>query len=158
MKFLPKLTLALSAIAISSVALAGSHGGDLPPGVKARQAHMSLYGHNIGILAQMARGNAEYNADAAMAAAGNLAALSRLNQMSYWAPGTDSESIEGTRALPKLWDNIPDAIAKGQELATAAAALAETAGDGLEAVQAGLGPVGGACGACHKAYRVPDDN
>jgi cytochrome c556 len=146
-------TAALAVVATS--ALAGGHGGN--PAVKARQAHMQLYAHNLGILGAMARGNAEYDAAAASAAAGNLAALATLNQMSYWAPGTDSESLpDESAALPALWDNIPDAIAKGEQLAAATAALAATAGDGLDAVRAGLGPVGQVCGACHEAYQKPD--
>ena len=76
--------------------------------------------------------------------------------MTYWEPGTDSESVEGSRALPALWENIPDAIEKGQTLAAAAATLAENAGT-LEGIQANLGAVGRVCGACHEAYQVPDN-
>ncbi len=146
---------ALAAVAVATLAFAGSHGGGLPASVKARKAHMALYGHNIGVLVTMAKGEADYDADAATAAAQNLAALSALNQMTYWEPGTDSDSVEGSRALPALWENIPDAIAKGQALNEAAVALAGTAGDGLEAVQAGVGAVGKACGACHEDYQLP---
>ena len=140
-----------------TAALAASHGGELPPGVKARKAHMQLYAHNIGILGGMARGNAEYNAEAASAAAANLAALSKLNQMTYWVPGTDSDSLEGSRALPAIWENLPDVVEKAAALTAAADAMAATAGNGLEAVQAGMGALGGACGACHKVYQLPDE-
>ena len=153
----PLLLAAIAVAAGATATIAGSHSSDLPPAVQARHAHMQLYQHNIGILGAMARGRADYDADAAAAAASNLAALSTLNQMSYWAPGTDSDSVEGSRALPALWENIPDAIAKGQELATAAAALAETAGTGLEALQAGIGPVGRVCGACHESYQLTEN-
>ena len=61
--------------------------------------------------------------------------------MSYWVPGTSTMDIDGTRTLPALWDNIPDAIAKGQQLSAAADAMAAVAGDGLEAVQANVGPI-----------------
>ncbi len=149
-------TAAFGALAVAGTAIADSHAG-LPPAVKARQAHMQLYAHNLGILGGMARGNAEYSAEAASAAASNLAALSQLDQMTYWAPGTDSDTVEGSKALPALWENIPDAVSKGQALATAAVALSETAGNGLEAVQAGLGPVGRACGSCHEAYQLSDN-
>ena len=138
----------------ASAAWAGGHSGN--PAVKARKAHMQLYQHNLGILGGMARGNTDYDAAAASAAASNLAALTTLNQMSYWAPGTDSDTLpDESRALPALWDNIPDAIAKGEALAAASANLAATAGDGLDAVRAGLGPVGQVCGACHEAYQKP---
>ncbi|MEM1067189.1 MAG: cytochrome c [Pseudomonadota bacterium] len=150
------LICAVGALAVAGAALAQS-GSGLDPAVKARQAHMQLYAHNLGILGGMARGNAEYSAEAAAAAAANLAALSQLDQMSYWAPGTDSDTVEGSKTLPALWENIPDAVAKGEALATAAVALSETAGTGLEAVQAGLGPVGRACGSCHEAYQLSDN-
>lgn len=127
--------------------------GRADPAVTARKAHMQLYAHNIGILGGMARGRAEYDATAAAAAAGNLAALAQLDQSSYWTPGTDSEAMAESRALPALWENIPDAIAKGEAMATASIALAAVAGDGLEAMTAGLGPVGASCGACHELYQ-----
>lgn len=155
MNKLKTAALAITAVGtLSMAAFAGGH-GDGPASLKARQAHMSLYSFNIGILAAMAKGEVDYNAEAASAAAGNLAAVSALNQIAYWEAGTDSDSVEGSRSLPALWENIPDAIAKSEAMVTAASALASTAGDGLEAVQAGLGPVGEACGACHKAYRKP---
>ena len=138
-------------------AIAASHGGELPPGVKARQAHMQLYAHNVGILGGMARERTEYEAKAASAAAANLAALSKLDQMTYWTPGTDSDSLVGTRALPAIWENTPDVLEKAAALTSAAEALAATAGQGLGAVQEGMGAVGGACRACHKAYQLPDD-
>lgn len=150
------VSLVLCGAIAAGTAFAGGHTGN--PAVKARKAHMQLYGHNLGILGGMARGNAEYNAEAASAAASNLAALAQLDQSTYWAPGTDSDALPGeSRALPALWENIPDAIEKGQALATAAMALSETAGDGLEAVQAGLGPVGRVCGQCHEAYQLSDN-
>lgn len=148
--------LATAATLAAGAALAGSHSAE-NPAVKARKAHMQLYAHNIGILAGMARGNTEYNADAAVAAASNLADLSHINEASYWVEGTDSESIEGTRALPALFANMGDVQAKIDQLNAASVALAETAGNGLEAVQAGLGPIGQVCGACHDAYRVPNN-
>jgi len=144
---------AVAAVMAGSVAFAASHGEN--PAVKARKAHMQLYAHNLGILGGMAKGTAEFNADAAQAAANNLASLSTLNQMSYWAADTSSMDLENTRTLPALWDNIPDAMAKGQALAEAASAMQAAAGS-LEGVQASIGAVGGACGACHKAYRQPD--
>lgn len=157
MSVFTKTALLAGAAAIAATtALAGSHSEE-NPAVKARKAHMQLYAHNIGILAGMARGNTEYDADAAVAAASNLADLSHINEASYWVPGTDSESIDGTRALPALFENLDDVQAKIDQLNAASVALSETAGNGLEAVQAGLGPVGQVCGSCHDDYRVPNN-
>ncbi len=154
----PKVIIAaLAAAAVSSAAFAASHSAELPPAVKARKAHMQLYAHNIGILSGMARGNTEYDAEAAVAAASNIADLSHIDETSYWVAGTDSETVEGSRALPALFENLADVQVKIDALHTASMALTETAGNGLEALQAGIGAVGGACGACHKAYQVPNN-
>lgn len=143
--------------ALATALLAGTAvAQDANPAIAARKAHMDLYAFNLGIVGGMARGNVPYDAAAATAAAGNIAALAKLDQSQYWPEGTSSLDTSESRALPELWDNIPDAIAKGQALAAAADAFAAQAGGGLEALQAGLGPVGQACGACHESYRQPD--
>ena len=147
----------LAALAAGGALLAQSAESPFAQQITARQSHMRLYAFNIGPLAAMAKGAMPYDAKTAAAAARNLAALAALDQSRYWPEGSDSFENEGTAALPKIWENIPDVISKAQDLAKATSALAETAGDGLEALQAGIGPVGGACGACHKAYRKPKD-
>ena len=150
-----KTTLILAtsvAVFTSGIAIAGGHGGN--PAVKARKAHMQLYAHNLGILGGMAKGEVEYDAEAASAAANNLAALSTLSQRTYWAPGTSTAELgEETRALPAIWEEGSKAAEIGGQLAEAAAALAAVAGDGQEALGPAMGGVGQACGACHKAYQ-----
>jgi cytochrome c556 len=141
-----------AAIFASGFAIAGGHGGN--PAVKARKAHMQLYAHNLGILGGMAKGEVEYDADAASAAANNLATLSSMSQRSYWAPGTSTAELgEETRALPAIWEEGSKAAEIGGQLAEAAAALAAVAGDGQAALGPAMGGVGQACGACHKAYQ-----
>ncbi len=148
-------TISLTALtlAIGTVAFAGGHGGN--PAVKARNAHMGLYGFNLGILGDMAKGTTEYNAEAASSAAKNLATLAALDQSAYWPEGTAQGEVEGSRAKAEIWTDGGGAFEKGKDMAVAAAALADVAGNGLEALQAGIGPAGAACGACHKAYRGP---
>lgn len=105
MKRVTTFFIAAALAASTSAAFAGGHGGN--PAVKARQSHMQLYAHNLGILGGMARGNIEYDAGAAQAAANNLAALSTLDQRSYWVPGTSNAELgEATRALPALWEAV----------------------------------------------------
>jgi cytochrome c556 len=129
---------------------------DLPPPVEARQGQFQLMALNIGVLGNMARGNTPYDAGAAQIAANNLVAMSTIDQSFHWPEGTDNVSLVGTRALPEIWDNLPDVIAKWQAFGAAAEGLAAVADDGLEPMQAALGPVGASCGACHDAYRVAD--
>ena len=149
------LTSALIAAA-GGAAIAGSHGGN--PAVKARQAHMQLYAHNIGILGAMAKGEAEYDAEAATTAANNLVALSGMAQNGYWVEGTSNEELgEATRALPAIIGNQAEAAEHFAELNQAAMSLAEVAGNGQEAIGPALGPVGQACGDCHDEYRQPNN-
>lgn len=151
------LTIAvIGGLAVSSVAMmasADSH-AQQNPAVTARQGHMQVMALNIGVLGQMARGNTEYDAETAQAAANNLLAMSTISQRFYWPEGTDNATIEGTRALPVLWTADSTAMAVGAEFATATQGLAAVAGDGLDAMRAALGPVGSACGSCHDDNRA----
>jgi len=150
----PMLAAALIVSTTASLAYAGGHGGN--PAVKARKSHMQLYAHNLGIIGGMARGSVEYNAENAMAAANNLAALTSLDQRSYWVPGTSNAELgDETRLLPAAFEADSKAIEISGQLAAAAEALAAVAGDGQAALGPALGPVGAACGACHEAYQQP---
>ncbi len=141
------------ALATGTVALAAGHGGN--PAVKARNAHMGLYSFNMGILGGMAKGQTEYNAEAAATAAQSLATLASMNQSAYWPQGTAQGEVDGSRAKAEIWTDGGGIMKHVTELKTASATLAEVAGNGLEALQAGMGGAGKACGDCHKAYRGP---
>lgn len=147
----------LAAAAVTGAAFAAGH---LDPvvaaGITARKSHMQLYQHNIAVLGGMAQGAIDYNADAASVAASNLAALTTLNQMTYWPLGSDTASVEETKALPAIWEDFEGVMAKAGALVEAAAALNAVAGNSLEEMQAALGPVGQACGDCHRAFRERD--
>ncbi len=151
-------TLAAGALLVlsSGSAFAESHIDPAISGaMNARQSHMRLYAFNLGILGSMAQDKAPYDAEAASAAAANLAALASLNQMFYWPQGSDT-SFEGSRALPAIWETFPAILEKATALSDAAANLATVAGTDLDSLKAAFGPVGGACGDCHKSFRQPD--
>ena len=153
---LPLILASAAIITVAGIASAGGHGGN--PSVKARQSHMQLYQFNIGLLGGMAKGEIEYDADAAKGAAGNLAAVSMLNQSRYWLPGTSTAELgEETRALPAIWEEGSKAGEIGGQFAQAAAALAAAAGNGKDEMTAALGAVGKGCGDCHKGYRQPNN-
>lgn len=146
----------LAASATTPALHAGGH--ELSPEqkiVQARQGQMHLYAHNLGVLGAMAKGATPYDAQAAKAASGNLLALASMTPTSLWVADTDSMMVDGSRAMPSMWDNMEDVAAKGKGMATALVGLHEASGNGLEALQAAMGPVGKACGDCHKAYREP---
>lgn len=130
--------------------------GHLGKAVEARNAQMKLYAWNLGALGAMAKGERDYDAAAAGAAAANLAALSAMSSQGMWPDGSDSFAMEGkTRALPEIWDQSAAYAEREKALATAAAAFAETAGQGLDALKGGIGSVGKVCGDCHKQFRQP---
>lgn len=125
--------------------------------VKARQGLMRVYAHSLGVLGGMAKGEVEYNAEAAQVAADNLLAAASMNQSAMWPQGTDNGAMpDKTAALPAIWEKYPDIAEKGNALVEAATAMQASAGS-LDGVRASIGAVGGSCGACHKAYRQSDN-
>lgn len=152
----------LIAAALGLVVVAGAASGAgnddkaIKNAIKTRQAQMQLYAYNIGILGAMAKGEAEYDAEAAQTAADNLAAVNGLKLGGVWIPGSDNASVEGTRALPAIWAPGSDVGAKAGALKEALAGLQASAGGGLDALRASIGPVGKACGSCHEDYRKPE--
>lgn len=148
------LTKSALAIALAASTLAsGAFAQGSNPAVGARQGHMQIMALNLGILGNMARGNTDYDADVAQAAADNLVTMGNVNQRFYWPLGTDSESIEGTRALPALWENQAALTEIVGRYAPAAEGLAAAAGQGLDAMRGAIGPLGAVCGDCHEAFQ-----
>lgn len=152
MKFTRTALLGVAAaVTAGSVVFAASH-ANVEGAIKARKAHMGLNAFNLGILGNMAKGDMAYDAAAAQTAADNLAALAAMNTAAYWPAGSSLADVENTRAKAEMWDNFPDVMEKVAALASATEAMAAAAGT-LEGVQANMGAIGGACGACHQAYR-----
>jgi len=151
----------IAAALLSSIGLAGATFAqsemseeDLKKAMNARQATMQLYAFNLGILGNMAKGTTDYDADAASAAAGNLVKLSTQNQMAYWAPGTAEGELEGSKALPAIWEDMAGVGEAATAMTEAAMAMEAAAGTDLASLQGAMGALGGACGGCHKSYRA----
>lgn len=145
----PVALLTIGALAFGTIALAQS----AEDAIKLRKSHMTLVAANLGVLGGMARGDLEYDAVAAQAAADNLAAVAGLDQSRYWPEGSAQGEVEGTRALAAIWEDPEGYAAANEALAVAAVAMAEVAGAGLEPMQAAMGPLGATCGGCHEDYR-----
>lgn len=151
--------LAAATVSIGALAEAEGHISDeqIKSAITARQSHMQLYTFHLATLGGMAREQIPYDADAASVAADSLVALSQLSQAGYWLPGSDSESVEGSRALPAIWEEGSEAGAIGGRFAEAALAMQAAATTDLDALKAAMGPLGGACGDCHRSYRQSND-
>lgn len=145
------LTLAATGIGTSAPAQ------DLPAPVAARQGQMRLMALHLGTLGGMVRGNAEYDSEAASAAARNLVTLSTLDQRFLWPEGTSADEVEGSEALPAVWEDHDDFLAKWAAFGEGATAVDAVAGDGLDALRDGMASLGRSCGGCHDDYRMSDD-
>ena len=137
MRSLTILSAAALGLAIAGAAVAQQD--PLAAAVKARQALMTLRGANVGVLGGMARGNMDYDAEAATAAAQNLVALASIDTRFYWPEGTSNADMEGTRALPAIWEEMDEFHEYEANLREATAGLPEAAGGGLESLQAAMG-------------------
>ena len=60
--------------------------------IEARQAVMRIYAFNLGLLGAMAKGEAEYDAKLATAAANNLLATTNMDNSAMWPPGSDADA------------------------------------------------------------------
>ena len=147
-----KKTLATVAVLAT---LATGAVAELPQAVKARQGQFNLMALNLGILGGMAKGQIDYSAEAAQAAADNLVAVSSIHQAALWPEGTDNMSIDGTRAQPVIWENIDDVMAQWGAFGEAALAMQAAAGTGKDAIGPNMGKLGGSCKGCHDTYRAP---
>jgi len=147
------LAIALST-ALALPALAVAQDRAMQTAIEARQGIFQNYQLMLIQLGGMARGNIEYDAETAQAAADNLVALTQLDARFSWPAGSDSESVDGTRARPEIWSNFDDVVTKAIALNEASVALAAVASDGQAALGPALGPVGAACTACHDDYRA----
>ncbi|KUJ77058.1 cytochrome C554 [Ruegeria marisrubri] len=145
------LMIAISIVFGAGVALAQDYGAAL----KARQGQMRLLALNLGILGGMAKGERDYDAALAQAAADNIVAVAALNQLTAWPEGSDMGATEGTKAKTDIWTDFSGFQDKWRALAPAAAKLQAAAGQGAGEIGAALGPVGGTCKGCHDTYRAP---
>lgn len=142
--------LALALVGMALAQAGGPHAG----AIKARQGLMMFMAMNLGPLGAMAKGEVPYDAAAAQVAADNIAGIAALNMGPVWPAGSDADAHEGTKALPAIWAADSQVGARMGDLATAAKAMQAAAGTDLAALQGAMGPLGGACGACHKDYRA----
>jgi cytochrome c556 len=105
----------------------------------------------------MAKGDTPYDAAVAGKAASNIAALSSVLSPDLFPEGSAYGSAADSYALPAIWTNGEDFLAKIADLNTAAAAMQTAAAGDAESVKGGMAALGGACSACHKAYRQPEE-
>lgn len=143
MKFTTKI-LVLGLIMAGGIAIAD---GATDPDVKARQELMDSNGGAMKTLGGMAGDKVAFDAAAAAAAKAALVA----NAADIAAKWANNATDPASHSKPEIWTAMDDFKAKAADLGTAAAALDTTS---LETLKAGIGAIGGACKACHTAYKA----
>ncbi|MCP1168226.1 c-type cytochrome [Limimaricola litoreus] len=152
------IRLALAAAGLTALAgLASAQAFEPQKAHELRESHMKLMGAHLGVLGAMAKGEAEYDATTASAAADALSGLASGVDGNYWVEGSSSEEIADSRALPAIWEKMGEFEEHAASLEEAAMAMQEAAGTDLAALQGAMGALGGACGDCHKAFRKPEE-
>lgn len=154
MTILRNIALAATATAIIGAGAAVAQDNFRFP-LKARQGQMATLAVNLGILGGMAKGEMDYNAELAQTAADNIVAISSLNLMPLLPQGSDSDSIEGTRAKPSVWTDNADFLSEWENLGKQAIAMQEVASNGADAIGPAMGGLGKACQTCHESHQVP---
>ncbi|MXW87835.1 MAG: cytochrome c [Boseongicola sp. SB0667_bin_21] len=125
-----------------------AHQGIQNPAVKARMAAMSAISENMKTLGMMARGAAEFDAEAARAAAAAIANHASAVPSLFEANETDPMS----EARPAIWTSFEDFSAKASELASIAVGLS-TSITTPEDLGPAMSSLGSSCRSCHSIYR-----
>jgi cytochrome c556 len=125
--------------------------------VEMRHGLMLQMATDLGKVGAMAKGEVAYDQAVASRAAANIAAVASVLSMEQFPAGSEYQAAGDSYALPAIWATPDDFLTKIADLNTAAAAFQTAAATDLDALKAGMGALGGACSACHKAYRQPEE-
>ncbi len=148
--------MTLAAVALTCSA----HGADEDPNlalIEARQGEMYVRAFSVMPLFDMAKGKIPYDAEQAAKLANNLKVLTMLDMGGAWPAGTGNDKYpKKTHALPEVWSTWPKVAEAGKEYKAAVDALAEVAGNGLDALRSKIGDVGDTCKGCHDDFRAEE--
>ena len=150
------LVVAAGAVVVSG-ALAQAGEDPFADAVEMRHGLMLQMATDLGKVGAMAKDEAPYDAAVAGKAAANIAAIASVLSMDQFPAGSEYQKSADSFALPALWTAQDDFLKKVADLNTAAAAFQTAAATDLDSLKAGMGALGGACAACHKAYRQPEE-
>lgn len=148
--------LSLTAAALGAALLAGlgvASAADAPAlsdKVAIREAMMKNVGASMGVMAKIAKGEAEFEAGAVLGALRTMNAVA-LGFHDQFPEGTETAESE---AGPKIWaepEAFEAAVAKFVADTTAAVAMAPADADGMKQA---MGLVGANCKGCHENFRV----
>ena len=151
------LLLAAAAVVLATGAFAQEEEDPFADAVEMRHGLMLQMATDVGKLGAMAKGEAAYDAAAASRAAANITAIASVLSMDQFPAGSEYQAAADSYALPAIWATQDDFLVKIADMNTAASAMQVAAATDLDALKAGMGQLGAACSACHKAYRQPEE-
>jgi cytochrome c556 len=147
------LATCLAAPGFAAPGLAAAQSAD--DAIAARRGFFQLLNVNLALLEAMAKGDAAYDAAKAGTAAANLKTLAAYPLPDLFVAGSSQADKRGlTAARPEIWADRADFAAKFKALQEAIPSMAEAAAKGRAEIGAAMQTVGGACVACHRAYRA----
>lgn len=136
-------------MSLSSVAMSVSIAN--ADAIKDRQDKMKIVGKSMGIVGKMAKGQADFDGAAALAA---FVAMKNAAQGYETLFPDGTETAGNTEAAPAIFTDRAGFEVKVANFEASLVKVTATAPASVEALGAMVGEVGQNCGACHKAYRV----
>jgi cytochrome c556 len=124
--------------------------------VETRHGLMLQMATDAKVLGAIAKGDTAYDAATATKAAQNIAAIASVISMVQFPKGSENGASSDSFAKPELWANEADFLQKITDLNKAAADMVTAAGTSGDAIKGAMAGLGGACKACHEAYRQPE--
>ncbi|MBT42506.1 MAG: cytochrome C556 [Idiomarina sp.] len=144
---------AILSLGISGSALADKHAfNDAESAVDYRQSAFSIMRANFVAMAEMVKGDVDYDASIFEQRAEDFARLSQIP----WAGFTTEGAMPGdnTDALQEIWDNWDDFKKRSEDLIADAKSLAEASTSGsLETIKPAFMAAAKNCKGCHDNYK-----
>jgi cytochrome c556 len=153
----PMILIAAIATLGVSAALAQEAEDPYADAVEMRHGLMLQMATDLGKVGAMAKAETPYDAAVAGKAAANIAAIASVLSMDQFPAGSEYQKSTDSFALPAIWTAQDDFLQKIADLNAAAATFQTAAATDVDSLKAGMGALGGACAACHKAYRQPEE-
>ncbi len=135
---------------ITSIALFAVSSAHADP-IEDRQAKMKIVGKSMGIVGKMAKGETEFDGEAALAAF--VAMKDAADGYETLFPA-GTETGGDTEASPKIFTDRAGFEEKQAAFEASLVKVTAAAPESVEALGVLVGEVGQNCGVCHKAYRV----
>ncbi len=137
-------------LAISTLVLVASSAYADP--IADRKAIMKERGGLIGGLSKMAKGEAAFDAAAALTALQGLQANeAKFDIDALFPAGSDQGD---TTASPKIWEDMAGFKAENDKYKAAVDAAVAAPPQDVAALGTAVGAIGGGCGGCHQSFRV----